>query len=84
MVTNSRTIDFVIKKRSHMLAFISVMASHLKQMYRQRLREKKIRKQNLFGTLFTKVPKVEVKPVNMLSYKILMLKMKISYMAWDQ
>lgn len=31
-----------------------------------------------------KVPRVELRPINLIYYKILMLKMKISYMAWDQ
>lgn len=84
VITPTRTIDFVIKKRSHMMAFLSIMTSYLNQIYRQRLLEKKIRKKNFFGTLFTRVPKVELRPVNMLYYKILMLKMKISFMAWDQ
>lgn len=51
--------------------------------YRTKLRRDKVKKLPFLQRLFKRIPQVELRPANLIYYKILMLKMKISYMAWD-
>ena len=83
LITRTRTVDFVIKKRSYMLAFLQIIISHMNKNYRTKLRRDKVKKLPFLQRLFKRIPQVELRPANLIYYKILMLKMKISYMAWD-
>lgn len=85
LITRTRTIDFVIKRRSYMLAFLQILVANSNRIVRQKYKDKKFRQNNIFRGIFSKKPKkVQNKQVNLIYYKILMMKMKISFMAWEQ
>lgn len=67
-----------------MLAFLSIMGAYLKRNRKQLLREKRVDRENTFiSKMCVSIPKVQVKPISLRYYRVLMIKMKISYMAWE-
>lgn len=82
ILMGTRSIDFVIKNRTYMLAFLKLLLTFAKQ--HEKLKNKKA------DLPFYKRPFVKSEGVNIskknqvstLKYKILMIHMKISYMCW--
>eukprot|EP00347_Sterkiella_histriomuscorum_P011379 403372679 len=73
LVTQKRTIDFVIENRNDMLTFINAMKTLILETIQAKLAKPKYR---FLANTFQDLP--------LQYYKFLMFKMKLSYMAWVQ
>lgn len=93
LLTSTRTIDFVIKNRTHMFAFLNVLLNLLRKeqlLQANRYKPKPVAPPASQSRLacFCKPKASHLMPRSLLQptfrYKLLMMKMKISYMAWEK
>lgn len=93
-LTGTRTVDFVIKNRSQMFAVINLVFNMMKKNQLQKKKKfiaSKYYDHQEGGSKLSCIQKKQkatmmVRPIiqPVFKYKILMIKMKISYMAWEK